>query len=87
MKSHYLSHQVAVEFAFIANFFGQGVTVRAPLITWCLYDVMAFVHMINLKDLKRRPGSGQGAPLAFWIYMVYTVAFGFPMGTVTKVQK
>ena len=76
---------MAVEFAFIAHFFGQGVTVRTPLITWCLYDFMVVAFLINLKDLKKRSGSGQGVPIAYWIHVAYTIAFGFPMGTTTKV--
>ena len=78
---------MVVEFAFIAHFFNRGVSIRVPLITWCIYDVIALVFLINLKDLKRRAGSGHGARVAYWIFVVYTIGFGFPLGSTTKVKK
>ena len=75
-----------VEFAFIAHFFNRGVSIRVPLITWCIYDVIALVFLVNLKDLKRRAGSGHGARVAYWIFLVYTIGFGFPVGSTTKVM-
>ena len=57
------------------------------MITWCIYDVIALVFLINLKDLKRRAGSGHGARVAYWIFLVYTIGFGFPVGSTTKVKQ
>ena len=59
--------------------------MRGAIIWWCVYDVMVVAFIINLLDLKRRPGSGQGATIAFWIYSAYSVAFGFPLGFISKV--
>lgn len=70
-----------------AHFFRKedgGVSIRVPLIVWCVYDALVVAFLINLHDLKRTY-SGHGVRLAFWIYLGYSIAFGFPMGTATKV--
>ncbi len=72
----------------MAHFFisyAGAVSLRVPLVLWSVYDIIVVVFLYSLVDLKRRY-NGHGVRMAFWIHVCYSVAFGFPMGTATKVR-